>query len=204
MPPSDADRSPSLPGSSLLLGLQERAPDAWQRFLRLYGPLVYSWCRGRWQLEPADAADIMQDVVTRVLEAIVDYRGGNFVAWLDRITQSRVANHFRKDPARAAGGSAAQDLLGEVPDQPEEAPSGSDSSDWKRLGGVLARAVEQVRAHSADRSWRAFWQVTVRGRSAADVGLDLGMSVNAVYIANSRILRRLRDELGEGERGPTP
>jgi RNA polymerase sigma-70 factor (ECF subfamily) len=204
MPPSDSERSPSLPGSSLLLGLQARQPEAWQRFLRLYGPLGYSWCRGRWRLEPADAADIMQEVVTRVLEAIGDYRGGNFVAWLERITQSRVANHFRKDPARAAGGSEARELLAEVPDPRRPPPSGADSSSWSSLGGVLRRALEQVQAHTADRSWQAFWQVTVKGRAPADVALDLGMTANAVYIANSRILRRLRDQLGELEGRPSP
>jgi hypothetical protein len=48
----------SLPSSSLLLRLTERDPEAWQRFVRLYDPLVYSWCRGRWGLPPADDADL--------------------------------------------------------------------------------------------------------------------------------------------------
>jgi len=34
----------------------------------------------------------------------------------------------------------------------------------------------------------------VEGRQAADVAAELGMSVGAVYIAKSRVLKRLRDE----------
>ncbi len=64
------------------------------------------------------------------------------------------------------------------------------------VGHGLNRAVEQVRARVAEHSWRAFWQVDVEGRRAADVAQDLGMSVNAVDIAKARMLQRLRVELG--------
>jgi hypothetical protein len=37
----------------------------------------------------------------------------------------------------------------------------------------------------------------VLGRDPADVAHDLGKSANAVYIANSRVLARLRALLGE-------
>ncbi len=43
--------------------------------------------------------------------------------------------------------------------------------------------------------WQAFWRVTVGGSFPEDVAKDLGISVNAVYKAKSRILRRLREEL---------
>ena len=69
---------------------------------------------------------------------------------------------------------------------------------------MLRRALEQVRARAADSSWQAFWQVTVEGRKPADVARDLGLSVNAVYIANSRILHRLRAVLGALEEGHPP
>lgn len=46
-------------------------------------------------------------------------------------------------------------------------------------------------------TWRAFWRVAVDGCSPADVADELDMSVNAVYIAKSRVLRRLREELGD-------
>jgi RNA polymerase sigma-70 factor (ECF subfamily) len=208
MSPNDPGPDAGLPGSSLLQQLKARHPAGWERFARLYGPLVYSWCRARWGLAPADAADVLQEVAVRVLESVADFRGGNFAAWLWTITRSRVADHFRRNPERAVGGSDFQDLLAEVADH-REGPdpagpaetAGDEAAGPGALGGVLRRALDRVRARAAGNSWQAFWEVTVRGRAPADVAADLGLSVNAVYIANSRILGRLRAELGrvEGE-----
>ena len=38
-------------------------------------------------------------------------------------------------------------------------------------------------------------EFVVRDRPAADVAAELGISVNSVYLAKSRVLRRLREEL---------
>jgi RNA polymerase sigma-70 factor (ECF subfamily) len=203
MPSSDVNLSAELSSSSLRR-LQERQPEAWQRFLRLYGPLIYSWCRTRWRLQPQEGAELLQDVVTRVLESIQDFRGGSFLAWLSAVTRSRVVNYFKSNPAQAAGGSDAQRRLAEVADphgaEPEE-PAPATNLGAEAMRGVLKRALEQVRKRASASSWQAFWQVTVEGRKPADVALDLGLSPNAVYIANSRILQRLRAELGALEEG---
>jgi RNA polymerase sigma-70 factor (ECF subfamily) len=44
-------------------------------------------------------------------------------------------------------------------------------------------------------TWKACWAVVVEDRPAAQVATELGISPNAVYIARSRVLRRLRREL---------
>jgi DNA-directed RNA polymerase specialized sigma24 family protein len=77
--------------------------------------------------------------------------------------------------------------------------SASASGDAVRTPGdpKLTRALGLIRSEFEDRTWRAFWGVVVEGRPAADVAAALGMSANAVYVARSRILRRLRDELGK-------
>jgi RNA polymerase sigma-70 factor (ECF subfamily) len=62
---------------------------------------------------------------------------------------------------------------------------------------LLHRALELVRLEFEDRTWQAFWWVTVEGQAVADVAGDLGMSRNAVYIARSRILPRLHQEFGD-------
>jgi RNA polymerase sigma-70 factor (ECF subfamily) len=180
-----------------VLRLKRREADAWGRLLELYGPLVYSWCRARWRLSPPDAADVVQDVMRTVLEAIDGFQGGNFLAWLAAITRSRAADHVRCNPTRAAGGEA-QRLLADFPDprgSPTEGPA--EEGAGADLGGVLSRALERVRSRAAPTSWQAFWQVTLLGRAPDDVARDLGLTRNAVYVANSRILRRLREEVGE-------
>jgi RNA polymerase sigma-70 factor (ECF subfamily) len=44
-------------------------------------------------------------------------------------------------------------------------------------------------------TWRAFWEVVVSARTASEVAAELGISVDSVYAAKSRVLRRLRKEL---------
>jgi RNA polymerase sigma-70 factor (ECF subfamily) len=51
-----------------------------------------------------------------------------------------------------------------------------------------------IRSEFEERTWRAFWGVAVDDRPAAEVAAELGMSPGAVYIAKSRVLRRLREE----------
>jgi RNA polymerase sigma-70 factor (ECF subfamily) len=200
-----ATGSPGSTPSSLVRRLRQRQPQAWQRFLQVYGPLIYSWCRRRWGLDPAAAADVLQDVVVRVLEALPDFRGGNFVAWLAALTRSQAVNYLQRNPTRGAGGSSAQERLNTLPDVSD--PAGEDEGPERvtveDLGGVVRRALDVVRATAAEKSWQAFWQVTVEGRAPADVAADLGMSVNAVYIARSRVLSRLREAFGVLEEGPS-
>jgi RNA polymerase sigma-70 factor (ECF subfamily) len=54
-----------------------------------------------------------------------------------------------------------------------------------------------VRDDFEPRTWDAFWRVTIDGQSPADVAADLGVSANVVYLARSRVLRRLADQFAE-------
>ena len=46
-------------------------------------------------------------------------------------------------------------------------------------------------------SWEAFRRFALDGRPAGRVAEDLGISENAVLLAKSRVLKRLREEAGE-------
>lgn len=188
-------------GTSLSLLDRVRAadPQAWQRLVHVYSPLIFSWCR-RTGLGPDDAADVMQDVWQSVSGAIGRFRradgAGTFRGWIWTITRNKLRDHFRAhtDEAAAEGGSTACARLREVPDgEPEDSaddPSGG-------TGGLLRRAVELIRGDFAEGTFQAFWLTAVDGRSAAEAAAALGTTVDAVYQAKSRVLRRLREELGE-------
>ncbi len=55
--------------------------------------------------------------------------------------------------------------------------------------------MDQIRAEFAETTWQACWRVVVEGQAPPDVARALSLTVNAVYIAKSRVLRRLRDEI---------
>jgi RNA polymerase sigma-70 factor (ECF subfamily) len=170
-------------------------PEAWQRFVHLYSPLVYRWCRQA-GLQEADAADVGQDVFRAVGRAIgtfsPDGSGGTLRGWLKAITRNKVRDFARgrKRQVEGVGGSSAQARLNEVAADPEpEDPPGGEED-----GLLLRRAVELVLADFKDESRTAFLRVVVEGHDPADVARDLGITVNAVYLAKSRIKQRLREE----------
>jgi RNA polymerase sigma-70 factor (ECF subfamily) len=58
-----------------------------------------------------------------------------------------------------------------------------------------SRVLELIRNEFEEKTWRACLRVVADGRKPRDVADELGMSVNSVYLAKSRVLRRVRDEL---------
>ena len=83
--------------------------------------------------------------------------------------------------------------LAELPE--EEPPTDPSLAAADGKSSPFYGALELVRAEFEDRTWQAFWRVTVEEKTTADVAEALGISVNAVRLAKSRVLRRLRTEL---------
>jgi RNA polymerase sigma-70 factor (ECF subfamily) len=198
----EATSSPSSSVSSTLLWqLRSGRPEAWERFVRLYGSLIHRWCR-RSGLTADDAADVFQEVLAAVALHLPDFRRDrpedSFSGWLASITRNKVRDHYRRQRgrARARGGSTAQRQMAEVP-QPPEPSEESIRPDAESEAWLSRRVLEMIRVEFEPRTWDAFWQTAVDGQLAADVAADLEMSVPAVYMAKSRVLRRLRQALGE-------
>ncbi len=190
--------NPGSTASNLLGQVKANEGPAWRRLAALYTPLVYSWAR-RAGLQAEDASDVVQEVFRAVLTHIADYEAGpgpgSFRAWLWTITRNKLNDHWRRQRRQpvAVGGTDAQERLLEspAPECPQdEEPAGAG-------GGVLQRALERIRPRFEERTWQAFYRVTAEGQGPAEVAAALGMSVNAVYVARSRVLARLRQELGE-------
>jgi RNA polymerase sigma-70 factor (ECF subfamily) len=183
---------------SLLDRARQNVAGAWERLVELYAPLVYHWCR-RGGLGPEDGADVFQDVFRAVAEHLAEFRrdrpGDTFRGWLRTIARNKIRDHYRRlaGQPRAAGGTDAQLRLRDVPDPlPDDDPSEA---------GVVAvqvrRVLESIRGEFEERTWRAFWAVQMDGRGTDEVGDELGLTPSAVRKAKFRVLRRLREEMGE-------
>jgi RNA polymerase sigma-70 factor, ECF subfamily len=192
---------PSSISSTLLDQLQTCRPEAWQRFVNLYGPVIYFWCR-RSGLAAEDAADMVQETFLAVMTHLPDFHrdrpGDSFRAWLATITRNKVREHFRRrqNKPEARGGSTAQCRMAEIP-QPSEPSDESIQPDAQSASCLSRRVLEMIRAEFENRTWEAFWRVSVGGQSPADVATQLGMSTWAVYKAKSRVLTRFRQVLAE-------
>ena len=192
---------PSSISSTFLDQLRARRPEAWQRLVRLYGPVTYRWCR-RSNLTAEDAADVVQEVLAAVMVHLPDFRRDrpedSFSGWLATITRNKVREHYRRrqGKAEARGGSTAQQQMAEIP-QPPEPSEESIQPDAQSAACLSRRVLEMIRAEFEVRTWEAFWRVSVGGQSPAHVASDLEMSVRGRLYGQIRVLRRFRQVLGE-------
>ena len=197
----DHPRSGGSTSRSLLADARLAVPAAWERLVRLYAPLVSSWCR-RWGVVEQDIVDLLQDVFLSVASNLDRFRKerpvDTFRGWLYTITRNKVRDHLRRRAAEpaAAGGSEALLKLQQIldPNANSEPPEITDDG---ILDEMLRKALESIRGEFHDRTWQAFWGVVVEGRLASDVAADLEMTPGSVRVSKSRVLLRLRRELGD-------
>jgi len=182
---------------SLLERLRLRPDDAsWRRLVDLYTPLIHHWLRGR-LVPAADADDLGQEVLVVLLRELPRFehtgRPGAFRSWLRTITVHRVRDFWRSRGYRpeATGDSAFLDRLDELED-----PGGGLTRLWDEEHDrhVVRRLLELIRSDFQPTTWQAFEGVMQLGEAPAAVADRLGLSVNAVLLAKSRVLARLRRE----------
>lgn len=193
--PSESDST----SISLLYRLKANESGAWDRLVVLYAPLVYHWCR-KLDLPDQDAADVFQDVFQSLSAKISTFRkeqpGDTFRGWLRIITHNKVYDHFRRQgrEPQAAGGTEANIRFSQLESLD---PQSEDTDEEQAYQQLVRRALEMIRNDFTPRTWQAFWRSTVDGQRPVDVAEELQMQPGAVRVAKSRVLQRLRQELGE-------
>jgi len=183
---------------SLLARVQQNDPEAWRRFVHLYGGLVYGWAR-RLQLQEADAADVMQDVFQVVYRSLSRYRADgsvSFRGWLWTVTLNKTRDliRARRRQPQMPGNDTIQERLFSRDELAESELLPGPAAPHVNL---LARAAEMIRDEFDPKSWTCFERMVMGGESAAAVAGDLDMSVGAVRQAKYRVLRHLRAFCGE-------
>jgi RNA polymerase sigma-70 factor (ECF subfamily) len=124
--------------------------------------------------------------------------GDSFRAWLRGITRNMVLQHFRRSDRhpKASGGTDALMQLHEVADS-TAADASEEEDPAEEMDGLRRRALELVRSEFEERTWRAFWQTVVEGRSPVDIAAEMGVTPTAIRMAKSRVLHRLKEEFGD-------
>jgi RNA polymerase sigma-70 factor (ECF subfamily) len=165
--------------------------DAWVRFVELYTPLLFHWAR-RMGLQESDAADLVQEVFALLLEKLPEFTYDprrSFRGWLRTVTRNKWREIQRRRvpvPVDAQGAVLAG----------LEDPAGTEAF-WEEeyRQHLVGRVLRLLQTEFEPATWQAFWEFVVRDRPAADVAREQSISTNAVYLAKSRVLRRLRREL---------
>ena len=174
-------------------------PAAWQKLAEVYTPILQGWMK-RYDLQPTDADDLMQEVLLVVSRELAQFRHsgrqGAFRSWLRTILVHRLRNFWRARQYRpvAGGGSDFLDQLNQLEDpQSELSRLWNHEHDRQLLRQLLA----QIEPRFNETTRQAFRLTMIDRVDAEQVARDLGMTLNAVLIAKCRILKELRRE-GQG------
>jgi len=178
---------------SLLARLRQSGEqqESWQRFVQLYTPLLFHWAR-KLGLPANDAADLVQDVLVLLVQKLPEFNydpAQSFRGWLRTvlINKWRDVRRMRRVAVTEANADAIADAQGTDP------VIALDEDEYRQH--VVKQALEVMQAEFQPTTWKACWEYMIVGKPAEVVAHDLGLTVNAVYLAKSRVLTRLREEL---------
>jgi RNA polymerase sigma-70 factor (ECF subfamily) len=166
---------------------------SWKELDDLYRPFIRGFCLRRDPTLRDEADDLAQEVLTVVIRKLATFEWqqvGSFRAWLRAITWNVLKAHWdarQRRPHLLQGGSALAQL---------EDPHSELSRLWDQEHNqhVAQRLLERVAPDFEPATLRAFRRVVLDGLSPNATAAELGMSENAVLLAKSRVLKRLREE----------
>lgn len=175
--------------ATLLARLATGGDDAWSEFTSQYGALIRGFARRR-GLSDADCDDVLQETLLALSKAMPAFKydpsKGLFRSYLKTVVVHVVC---RKSFQKGVPGR-----LEDVDAMTRTALGDSDveqswESQWRQYH--LERAMRTIASEFNEHDVSAFEQYAVAGVDAAHVASALGISVDQVYQAKSRITRRL-------------
>lgn len=178
---------------SLLLRLKDHDEDAWREFWEIYQPLIWRVTKTL-GLPDQEAADVVQEVVMSVFQAIQRYESRPhshaFRGWLRTIARNTTLNYLsQRLAARGQGGSSLARFIEERVD-----PRADLGLEWDRQHQqqLIAWAAKQVANQVSPQTFAAFWRTTVEGESVLVVADKLQMTPGNIYVARGRVMLRMR------------
>lgn len=192
--PQDVTRQSTL-ASSILVRAQEGDGEAFARITSLFGGLVYHWCR-RAGLSPEDSEDVSQQVFFSVSKRLPDFKrvkpSDSFRGWLRVVTRSRIMDFFRDSNRRevSVGGTSFMEQVSLIAEQDDELIN----EERAETNILFERAMALLQSEFSGNDCKAFHMLVVDAITPKEVADKLGLTVNSIYIAKSRILKRMRDE----------
>lgn len=183
--------------------LLERARDedraAWEILVKLYAPLVFTWCRKQ-DLQVHDAENVCQEVFASAYIGLHAFRkektSDSFRAWLRTITRNKIIDHIRREKKnnKEQVGIEARKIIEKTVD--EKMAEYDQTERQKELYQLYRGALELVRAYFSNQDVQAFTLVVIDGKTPLQAAAELGTTINVVYMAKSRILKKLREDFG--------
>lgn len=176
---------------SLLLRLKNGDDNAaWAEFVQVYGPMVFGYCRLR-KLQESDAADVSQEVLVRLAKSMGDFEYkpelGRFRDWLGKVIHRELLRFWskRNQRSRVQNGETTY----------EEAIDTGAIWIEHFHSEILRKSLANIEREFAPETWNAFKQSWLENSPVGDVASQLNIEIENVYVAKSRVLKRLRSEV---------
>jgi RNA polymerase sigma-70 factor (ECF subfamily) len=177
---------------SLLERLRNPADNrSWGEFVALYEPLLISYVRKR-GLADHDAEDVVQGIFISLLRKLptfqLDRTKGRFRTWLWQVAFHAVVDWSRgRRRVQKAEDQRRENYQEEEPER---------DSDWDTMHRqrIVQFVMDKVRGQTVPRSWTCFEEHLLKGRPGAEVGKELGLPANTVYVNAARVLARIREQ----------
>lgn len=176
---------------SLLDRLKQPQPDneeSWRRFIELYTPLLFQWAM-RLSVPYDDRSDLVQNTLAKLLVSISTFNQdspGRFRGWLLAVLRNTWIDSQRKRNVFPTYGP------GTDPETPNPLEA-TIECEYRQY--MLNRIQELVLRDFPETTQLVFQQYVLENRPASEVAIEFGMTVNAIYLVRTRILKRIREEL---------
>ena len=169
--------------------------DDWRRLVDDYVPMIKRWLRQNGAAD-SDADDIVQEVMTVLVNRVGEFqrqRTGSFRRWVRTITVNCMRDHLRKRKRspQPTGGSDMMQILSALEDDQSQLTQRWEQEHGRHLLEIL---LKRVRREFRDQTWQAFSMAAIEGVPTESIAEKLGITVNAVFVAKSKVLRRIREE----------
>jgi len=156
---------------------------AWEEFRARYAPVIIGYSRNA-GLPAQDAEDILQDVMLGFFRLSADFHydpsKGRFRGYLKQATLNAIRKRIR-------GGDKARSVPDELLDERATTAESHWENQWAER--IMTRALDEARRRVDEQTYEAFDLYARRDVAAEEVAARLGISVNSVHQAKSRVMR---------------
>lgn len=169
-------------------------PTAWAEFHRRYLDLIRGFAH-RHGLQPADCDDVAQDVFVALSQSLsgfqYDPKKGKFRSYLKTLAIRAINRKLRQKYERR--------VQCDIEDEQNAVTCAFDGEVWEDEWRQyhIRLAMGRLTGEFNERDRMAFTRYAILGQSAAQTAEALGMSLDQVYQAKSRILKRLAERIAQ-------
>ncbi len=172
--------------------------EAWEAFVQIYAPVVFGFAVKR-GCPASEAADLVQEVLVKVADAIrrFDYNPskGKFRNWLFTIARNHLLNWQRKARSRPYGVNHPEWTNSALSREPDSRNDHERVWELEYQRQIVYGALPAVEKRVSAAQWNVFQAMVIEDEPPPKVAERLGMSLGSLYVAKSRVLAILREEI---------